>query len=111
MEPIIEELVTKEELMSLKTGKVDPVFLGYYFNCLECQEDGYLHNQDQAMCPKCGTPFHLDDLGEDGKLEPHWKEGGKDNFGQLKHILDPDSCMGEEVIVNEEPEDIITDAT
>ena len=111
MEPIIEELITREEYYNLKDEnvKVSRKFLGYSFGCWDCGWQGYLMNPNQSMCPKCGVPFHFEDT-EDDPPEPCYSNGEDYNPGEIKKIIEP-PMMGEEIIVNEQWEDIITDAT
>ena len=73
-EPIIEELDNqsyeefKEKDMKKKNGKGK--FLGYEYHCYSCDNDGYLYNQYQLMCPKCGHPFGFEILAE---RTPKWE--------------------------------------
>jgi len=103
MEPVIEELVTQEELNNFKDVNRPRKLLGYYFNCIECQKEGYLLNPKQIMCPRCGSPFLWDDLGDDRYPEPVYQEEEINKFSKLKHMI----IIGPEVIVDEDPEEII----
>jgi DNA-directed RNA polymerase subunit RPC12/RpoP len=112
-EPIIEELVdSKEELQKLKNGKEKKVFLGYYYNCLDCGKDGYLHNQHQLSCPRCGYPFLFEN--DEKGLEPHWQIEEASKFSQLRKIIDVEEDWDPPEItntrINPEWEDYITDA-
>ena len=103
-EPIIEELISKEEADNLEDEKKS---LGYYFNCLQCQNDGYLLNKDQVLCPKCGAPFHL----ENEELEKIFvKEEVK--YSDMNKIVKVKEDWDEKpsIILNKEWEDYITDA-
>ena len=66
-EPIIEEFDEIKYEAFKKMEKNKKTYKAFYFNCLDCDNEGYLLNKNQLMCPKCGAPFGLRGIGE---LEP-----------------------------------------
>jgi len=103
MEPIVEELVSREELNRLKDKPAKKIFLGYWYNCIECGWQGHLPSKDQLMCPKCGTPFFFED-DPYNEAEPDYKIEPPRKYSKLSEMIHP-GVMGPEVIVNEQPEE------
>jgi len=102
MEPVIDEFDEGVYMAFKKAKKGNREFLGYYYDCVGCGKEGYIHNKHQLMCPKCGVPFHFNkDYPE---LTPYYAPAkGQEvtkNFDQPQFIAD--TCMGEEVIVKDE---------
>ena len=98
MEPIVEELISHEELMKIKDKPGKKVFLGYWYNCIECGWDGYLPSTNQLMCPRCGSPFFFDD-GQYEQGDAVYKIDTPSRFTLLKHAI------GEGIVVDENPEE------
>ena len=102
MDPIIIEL-PKEVFERKRNMKEKKKFLGYAYECDSCDSEGYLKNQFQMLCPKCGAPFVFASLAERVACyetdEPITK-----NYNQPQFIKDTikDTTMGDEIIVEDE---------
>lgn len=85
-EPVIEELFeTQAELEALEDEKVERKLLGYHFWCVECERDFIVHNPDQLMCPRCGTPMFSE---SNEPLEECWShEQEVIHYSRLKNVL------------------------
>jgi len=116
MDPIIIELPKEVFERNYRMKKKEKKkFLGYGYECDGCDSYGYLKNQFQMLCPKCGSPFVFASLAERvACYEP--EEPVTKNYDQPQFIKD--TTMGKEVIVEDEiqnafkdlfEQDIVTD--
>jgi hypothetical protein len=110
MDPIIIEL-PKEVFERKYRMKEKKKFLGYEYECDSCDAHGYLRNQFQMMCPRCGAPFVFASLAERvACYEP--AEVITRNYNQPQFIKDTTvtrNTMGDEVIVEDEIQNAFKD--